>query len=157
VPHQKGQQTDFSAVWILQFVSIVDATLAQLVERLIRNQQVAGSIPAGGSSLIMSLQARGMRAFEFLSAVLSAGLSRSSKIAWQRLFIGGYTRPPGADGPSLQLITIFSPLVLSTSAGAQQQGRTTGSLLSIWRPEREWSRFAGIAVERAMYCAGRVE
>src|SRR5206468_2232242 len=26
-----------------------DATLAQLVERLIRNQQVAGSIPAGGS------------------------------------------------------------------------------------------------------------
>src|SRR5947209_3977200 len=27
------------------------ATLAQLVERLIRNQQVAGSIPAGGSSL----------------------------------------------------------------------------------------------------------
>jgi hypothetical protein len=25
------------------------ATLAQLVERLIRNQQVAGSIPAGGS------------------------------------------------------------------------------------------------------------
>ena len=29
----------------------VKATLAQLVERLIRNQQVAGSIPAGGSSL----------------------------------------------------------------------------------------------------------
>jgi hypothetical protein len=28
-----------------------NATLAQLVERLIRNQQVAGSIPAGGSSL----------------------------------------------------------------------------------------------------------
>ena len=28
------------------------ATLAQLVERLIRNQQVAGSIPAGGSSQI---------------------------------------------------------------------------------------------------------
>jgi hypothetical protein len=28
----------------------VQATLAQLVERLIRNQQVAGSIPAGGSS-----------------------------------------------------------------------------------------------------------
>jgi hypothetical protein len=27
------------------------ATLAQLVERLIRNQQVAGSIPAGGSSM----------------------------------------------------------------------------------------------------------
>ena len=27
------------------------ATLAQLVERLIRNQQVAGSIPAGGSNL----------------------------------------------------------------------------------------------------------
>ena len=27
----------------------VRATLAQLVERLIRNQQVAGSIPAGGS------------------------------------------------------------------------------------------------------------
>jgi hypothetical protein len=26
------------------------ATLAQLVERLIRNQQVAGSIPAGGST-----------------------------------------------------------------------------------------------------------
>ena len=26
-----------------------NATLAQLVERLIRNQQVAGSIPAGGS------------------------------------------------------------------------------------------------------------
>jgi hypothetical protein len=26
-----------------------EATLAQLVERLIRNQQVAGSIPAGGS------------------------------------------------------------------------------------------------------------
>ena len=30
--------------------SIEQATLAQLVERLIRNQQVAGSIPAGGSS-----------------------------------------------------------------------------------------------------------
>ena len=29
------------------------ATLAQLVERLIRNQQVAGSIPAGGSSFSM--------------------------------------------------------------------------------------------------------
>ena len=28
-----------------------NATLAQLVERLIRNQQVAGSIPAGGSNL----------------------------------------------------------------------------------------------------------
>ena len=28
------------------------ATLAQLVERLIRNQQVAGSIPAGGSRKI---------------------------------------------------------------------------------------------------------
>src|SRR5947209_320041 len=27
------------------------ATLAQLVERLIRNQQVAGSIPAGGSMI----------------------------------------------------------------------------------------------------------
>ena len=27
-----------------------EATLAQLVERLIRNQQVAGSIPAGGST-----------------------------------------------------------------------------------------------------------
>jgi hypothetical protein len=27
----------------------LQATLAQLVERLIRNQQVAGSIPAGGS------------------------------------------------------------------------------------------------------------
>ena len=30
-------------------VLIQIATLAQLVERLIRNQQVAGSIPAGGS------------------------------------------------------------------------------------------------------------
>ena len=30
-------------------VRAVRATLAQLVERLIRNQQVAGSIPAGGS------------------------------------------------------------------------------------------------------------
>ena len=29
--------------------SLRNATLAQLVERLIRNQQVAGSIPAGGS------------------------------------------------------------------------------------------------------------
>ena len=29
--------------------SCIRATLAQLVERLIRNQQVAGSIPAGGS------------------------------------------------------------------------------------------------------------
>jgi hypothetical protein len=28
-----------------------NATLAQLVERLIRNQQVAGSTPAGGSIL----------------------------------------------------------------------------------------------------------
>ena len=27
-----------------------NATLAQMVERLIRNQQVAGSIPAGGST-----------------------------------------------------------------------------------------------------------
>ena len=32
------------------------ATLAQLVERLIRNQQVAGSIPAGGSILFRHLQ-----------------------------------------------------------------------------------------------------
>jgi hypothetical protein len=30
------------------------ATLAQLVERLIRNQQVAGSIPAGGSIASMT-------------------------------------------------------------------------------------------------------
>jgi hypothetical protein len=29
-----------------------EATLAQLVERLIRNQQVAGSIPAGGSNIL---------------------------------------------------------------------------------------------------------
>ncbi len=29
---------------------VSEATLAQLVERLIRNQQVAGSIPAGGST-----------------------------------------------------------------------------------------------------------
>lgn len=28
------------------------ATLAQLVEHLIRNEEVAGSIPAGGSSLL---------------------------------------------------------------------------------------------------------
>jgi hypothetical protein len=34
-----------------------EATLAQLVERLIRNQQVAGSIPAGGSSPFNNLQA----------------------------------------------------------------------------------------------------
>ena len=33
------------------------ATLAQLVERLIRNQQVAGSIPAGGSRIFMKLWA----------------------------------------------------------------------------------------------------
>jgi hypothetical protein len=33
-----------------------EATLAQLVERLIRNQQVAGSIPAGGSILIFLKQ-----------------------------------------------------------------------------------------------------
>jgi hypothetical protein len=33
---------------LLQFKG--QATLAQLVERLIRNQQVAGSIPAGGSN-----------------------------------------------------------------------------------------------------------
>jgi hypothetical protein len=32
------------------------ATLAQLVERLIRNQQVAGSSPAGGSNKINQLQ-----------------------------------------------------------------------------------------------------
>ena len=31
------------------------ATLAQLVERLIRNQQVAGSIPAGGSRFFKQL------------------------------------------------------------------------------------------------------
>jgi hypothetical protein len=30
-------------------LSKAKATLAQMVERLIRNQQVAGSIPAGGS------------------------------------------------------------------------------------------------------------
>jgi hypothetical protein len=33
----------------LRSTSERNATLAQLVERLIRNQQVAGSIPAGGS------------------------------------------------------------------------------------------------------------
>ena len=32
------------------------ATLAQLVERLIRNQQVAGSIPAGGSMKSIAYQ-----------------------------------------------------------------------------------------------------
>ena len=32
------------------------ATLAQLVERLIRNQQVAGSIPAGGSRNFLKTQ-----------------------------------------------------------------------------------------------------
>lgn len=34
------------------------ATLAQLVERLIRNQQVAGSIPAGGSNIKMHARLR---------------------------------------------------------------------------------------------------
>jgi hypothetical protein len=33
----------------------LQATLAQLVERLIRNQQVAGSTPAGGSTLNLSI------------------------------------------------------------------------------------------------------
>jgi hypothetical protein len=33
-----------------------NATLAQLVERLIRNQQVAGSIPAGGSRFFKHFQ-----------------------------------------------------------------------------------------------------
>jgi hypothetical protein len=37
----------------------VRATLAQLVERLIRNQQVAGSIPAGGSKF--SVTNRGLK------------------------------------------------------------------------------------------------
>jgi hypothetical protein len=34
-----------------------NATLAQLVERLIRNQQVAGSIPAGGSTYFQPFSA----------------------------------------------------------------------------------------------------
>jgi hypothetical protein len=38
--YEGGLCVAFISVW---------ATLAQLVERLIRNQQVAGSIPAGGS------------------------------------------------------------------------------------------------------------
>jgi membrane protein DedA with SNARE-associated domain len=49
------------------------ATLAQLVERLIRNQQVAGSIPAGGSSLFNHLRLREFLVFALLSATLSAG------------------------------------------------------------------------------------
>jgi hypothetical protein len=46
----------FGRKWLLELLSRgascrieKRATLAQLVERLIRNQQVAGSIPAGGS------------------------------------------------------------------------------------------------------------
>ena len=37
--------------WRVSCQTARNATLAQLVERLIRNQQVAGSIPAGGSIL----------------------------------------------------------------------------------------------------------
>ena len=46
------RQIDRVADGLLEFE--VRATLAQLVERLIRNQQVAGSIPAGGSTLTPS-------------------------------------------------------------------------------------------------------
>ncbi len=38
---------------------VTSATLAQLVERLIRNQQVAGSIPAGGSIPFNNFRANG--------------------------------------------------------------------------------------------------
>ena len=37
-------------------ISAPEATLAQLVERLIRNQQVASSILAGGSSIFNHIQ-----------------------------------------------------------------------------------------------------
>jgi hypothetical protein len=48
----QGQEVVESNFQIASPQAIVNnrqATLAQLVERLIRNQQVAGSIPAGGS------------------------------------------------------------------------------------------------------------
>jgi hypothetical protein len=48
-------------------MSKLRATLAQLVEHLIRNERVAGSIPAGGSSFqFHALKARVMRVLVFL-------------------------------------------------------------------------------------------
>ena len=48
------------------------ATLAQLVERLIRNQQVAGSIPAGGSTKNTVVNSNPLNQLEVLPEVLKA-------------------------------------------------------------------------------------
>src|SRR6185437_3605672 len=56
------------------------ATLAQLVERLIRNQQVAGSTPAGGSSL--------KSIFPFIL---------SPAFAWTSVFVSRKSRTKPAD------------------------------------------------------------
>ena len=42
-------ESNLLAAVLVSYSKQMHATLAQLVERLIRNQQVAGSIPAGGS------------------------------------------------------------------------------------------------------------
>lgn len=53
------------------------ATLAQLVERLIRNQQVAGSIPAGGSIFQLAITPAKLDSIGF--RIESAGELRAAK------------------------------------------------------------------------------
>lgn len=43
-------QGDRQAPGVVRYIEKARATLAQSVERLIRNQQVSGSIPEGGST-----------------------------------------------------------------------------------------------------------
>jgi hypothetical protein len=54
---ENGESGDAYCGSLRQVVIITGrATLAQLVERLIRNQQVAGSIPAGGSTISLQIE-----------------------------------------------------------------------------------------------------
>ncbi len=45
--------------WLVSYLPIADATVAQLVEQTIRNRQVSGSIPLGG--LLQSIRVRFLR------------------------------------------------------------------------------------------------
>ena len=75
------------------------ATLAQLVERLIRNEQVAGSIPAGGSSVSFPRFSS-----PFLRSCHFFGWRRSAE--WVRFVIGA----PGRHS-SFRMLLIFCKLL----------------------------------------------
>jgi hypothetical protein len=75
------------------------ATLAQLVERLIRNQQVAGSIPAGGSRLFNQLASTIQKSWIQLDSIrrLSRIRGRFLQQMVERLDRHAYTLRNGLD------------------------------------------------------------